>query len=99
MAPLSKHGTDHRYTEDRTLSFKWLKDPRFAPDFTEVVAGSVFLPVEISPAASHPVPAQPSGPGAFGGRIEIELAGGHRISAGGGFDPDVPARLLKGLMS
>ena len=88
-----------RYAMNANLIFKWLKDPRFAPDFTEVVAGSVFLPVEISPAASHPEPAQPSGPVAFGGRIEIELAGGHRISAEGGFDPDVLARLLKGLMS
>ncbi len=88
-----------RYAMNANLIFKWLKDPRFAPDFTEVVAGSVFLPVEISPAASHPVPAQPSGPVAFGGGIEIELAGGHRISAEGGFDPDVLARLLKGLMS
>ncbi len=45
-----------RYAMNANLIFKWLKDPRFAPDFTEVVAGSVFLPVEISPAASHPVP-------------------------------------------
>ena len=52
-----------RYAMNANLIFKWLKDPRFAPDFTEVVAASVFLPVEIlrllhiRSRRSHPVPA------------------------------------------
>ena len=88
-----------RYAMNANLIFKWLKDPRFAPEVVEAEAEPAFLPVEISPAVSHPEPVEPSGIGPPGGRIEIELAGGHRISAEGGFDPDVLARLLKGLMS
>ena len=76
-----------------------LKDPRFAPEVVEAEAEPTFLPVEISSAVSRPEPAGSSGLGTAGGRIEIELADGHRISAQGGFDPDVLARLLKGLMS
>ena len=81
------------------LIFKWLKDPRSVPDVIESGAEPAFLPVEISPAVSRPEPAGSSGLGTTGGRTEIELAGGHRISAQGGFDPDLLARLLKGLMA
>jgi transposase len=60
-----------------------------------------FLPVEIEPSDTPPAPEPVSacGTGASGRRIGIELNGGHRISAEGGFDPDVLARLLKGLMA
>jgi transposase len=88
-----------RYAMNANLIFKWLKDPRFAPEVDEAEAEPAFLPVEISPAVSYRAPEPPSGLGSSGGRIEIELAGGHRISAEGAFDPDVLARLLKGLMS
>ena len=53
----------------------------------------VFLPVEVEVATS-PVRALATAPA---GRIEIELSCGHRITAEGGFDVDVLARLLKGL--
>ena len=86
-------------TMNANLIFKWLKDPRFAPEVVEAEVEPAFLPVEISPAVSHPEPMEPPGIGPPGGRIEIELAGGHRISAEGGFDPDVLARQLRGLMS
>ncbi|MFV2034307.1 MAG: hypothetical protein ACC631_04220 [Halocynthiibacter sp.] len=75
------------------LIFKWLKEPRFAPVCEET--GAVFLPVEIEPT----VPALSSPPVKPDSRIEIELAGGHRISAEGGFDPDALVRLLQGLLS
>ena len=88
-----------RYAMNANLIFKWLKDPRFALEVVEKEAEPAFLPVEISPAVSHREPIGPSGLAPCGGRIEIELAGGHRISAEGGFDPDVLARLLKELMS
>lgn len=88
-----------RYAMNANLIFKWLKDPRFAPEVVEAEAEAAFLPVEISPSVSYRAPEQPPGLGPPGGRIEIELAGGHRVSAEGGFDPDVLARLLKGLMS
>ncbi len=87
-----------RYAMNANMIFKWLKDPRFAPNPVEVEE-AVFLPVEIEASATLPEPALSAPITGPGGRIEIELAGGHRISAEGGFDPDVLARLLKGLMS
>jgi transposase len=53
------------------------------------------LPVEVEVATS-PVPALAITPA---GRIEIELSSGHRVTAEGGFDADMLARLLKGLSS
>ncbi|WP_120631587.1 transposase [Ruegeria sp. EL01] len=93
-----------RYAVNANLIFKWLKDSRFAPDVIDVAAEPVFLPVELgsempgefdlTPATIEPTPAAtPSG------RIEIELSGGHKISAEAGFDPEVLARLLKGIIS
>ena len=67
----------------------------------DVSAEPVFLPVEISSevsAAVDPVPASIEPSPSSSGRIEIELAGGHKISAEAGFDPDVLARLLKGIL-
>ena len=88
-----------RYAMNANMIFKWLKDPRFAPDLVDVAAQPIFLPVEISASGVVPEPCVQTGVVAATGRIEIEVAGGHRISAEGGFDPDVLARLLKGLMS
>jgi len=77
------------------LIFKWLKDDRYAPavDVVPEVDGLVFLPVEIE-ASSCLDPVVATTPT---GRIEIELSSGHRITAEGGFDADMLARLLKGL--
>ena len=86
-----------RYAMNANLIFKWLKDPRFAPEAVE--AEAVFLPVEIKQPCVVPEPISAPPPSRCDGRIEIELAGGHRISAEGSFDPDVLARLLRGLMS
>jgi transposase len=88
-----------RYAMNANLIFKWLKDPRFAPGVVETEAQPVFLPVEIFSPDAPPEPAQPSTIATYSGRIKIELAGGHRISAEGGFDGDALARLLKGLVS
>ena len=89
-----------RYAMNANLIFKWLRDPRFAADeIGDVVETTpVFLPVEVTEAASQDV-AVPAAAPSCEGRIKIDLAGGHRISAEGGFDPDVLARLLKGIMS
>jgi len=86
-----------RYAMNANLIFKWLKDPRFAPATVEVE--TVFLPVEVEQPCVVPEPIAAPLPSRRDGRIEIELAGGHRISAEGGFDPDLLARLLKGLLS
>ena len=86
-----------RYAMNANLIFKWLRDERYAlePDGAAEEAEPIFLPVEVEASNSlvtalAPVPA---------GRIEIELPGGCRVSAEGGFDVDVLARLLKGLSS
>ena len=52
------------------LIFKWLKDPRFAPEVVDAEAEPAFLPIEISPAVSHREPEQPSGLTTPGGRID-----------------------------
>jgi transposase len=86
-----------RYAMNANLIFKWLRDERYAPavDLVTELDGPVFLPVEIEASASlDPVVATtPTG------RIEIELSSGHRITAEGGFDADMLARLVKGLSS
>jgi len=86
-----------RYAMNANLIFKWLRDERYAPEPDVAVEESepVFLPVEIE-AANSPAPALATVPA---GRIEIELPGGYRISAEGGFDAEALARLLKGLSS
>jgi transposase len=86
-----------RHAMNANLIFKWLKDERYAPnaDAAPEESRPVFFPVEVEVAAS-PVLALAAAPV---GRIEIELSSGHRITAEGGFDADMLARLLKGLPS
>lgn len=97
VAGVSVAQVARRYAMNANLIFKWLRDERYTPepDATGEDAEPVFLPVEIE-AANNPVPALAPVPS---GRIEIELPGGCRVSAEGGFDVDVLARLLKGLSS
>jgi transposase len=80
-----------RYDVNANLVFTWLRDPRFADGGGGGEVAS-FLPVEIVRApelAAAPTPGD--------GRIEIELAGGHRLRIVGSYDPEALARLLRGL--
>ncbi len=84
-----------RYTVNANLVFKWLRDPRFAPDPASVLAPSEearFLPVEIVTEAKAPV-----APPVADNCIEIELAGGHRMRIHGIYDPEALVRLIRGL--
>ncbi len=84
-----------RYAVNANLIFKWLRDPRFAPDPASVPAPSEearFLPVKIVVEEQAPA----SGLAAES-RIEIELAGGHRMRISGSYDPEALARLIRGL--
>jgi transposase len=87
-----------RYALNANMIFKWLRDPRFAPDPDAAPAAEhFFLPVEI---VGHPVreDAPSSGDvGALGGTIEIDVAGGHRMRIVGRYDPEALARLIRGL--
>jgi transposase len=78
-----------RYDVNANLVFTWLRDPRFADSGGEVAP---FLPVEIVRA-----PELAAAPSPREGRIEFELAGGHRLQVIGSYDPEAVARLLRGL--
>jgi len=87
-----------RYALNANVIFKWLRDPRFAPDPDATpTEGPLFLPVEV---IEHPVredaPASGDAQGP-GGTIEIDLAGGHRMRINGRYDPEALARLIRGL--
>jgi len=87
-----------RHAMNANLIFNWLRDPRYAPDASESDAAPVFLPVELTSAASLAERVRPSDRSG-GGRIEIALSCGHRISVEGACDPDLLLRVLQGLMS
>ena len=80
-----------RYAVNANLIFKWLRDPRYVPAAAPE-PGSRFLPVEIVAEVKVP-PATP----VIENRIEIELAGGHRLRISGSYDPEALARLIRGL--
>lgn len=83
-----------RYAVNANLIFKWLRDPRYAPDAASVLPspeGSRFMPVEI--IGAKPTPLTPVTQSC----IDIELSGGHRVRISGDYDPDALARLLRGL--
>jgi transposase len=74
-----------RYAVNANLIFKWLKDPRFAPEADAADQGATFLPVEIeadivretSAVDLSPVP-PPSSP-LSASRVDITLSDGRRI--------------------
>jgi len=82
-----------RYSMNANLIFKWLKDPRFAPDEggsspeDSIALEGVFLPVEIETSAleSHTTPGRISavaavpGPAVLAQRVDIALSDGRRI--------------------
>jgi transposase len=81
-----------RYDVNANQIFNWLKDPRFAVS-SEVDDAANFLPVEIVSPVAH----EATHPVADEGKIEIILAGGHRLSISGAYDPDALAHLLRSL--
>jgi len=81
-----------RYDVNANQVFNWLKDTRFSPDEVADDQAS-FLPIEIIATAQH----EDTAPVVAGGRIEFDLAGGHRLLINGSYDPDALARLIRGL--
>ena len=93
-----------RYAMNVNMVFKWLRDPRYAPDAEQTVdAGladiSCFLPVEIidQPRIDNVVPVADPMPTSAAGTIEIDIAGGHRLRIIGAYDPAALALLIRGL--
>lgn len=90
-----------RYAMNANMIFKWLRDPRYAPD-PEVVEDQAietpcFLPVEIVDRSRNEDPAPTPDVNPAQCAIEIDIAGGHRLRIIGGYDPEALARLIRGL--
>ena len=91
------------YAMNANLIHKWLRDPRFAPDDTDVDAdASGFLPVEIEGLVA-PQPLSPSPPPVFGAplsaqRVDITLSDGWRILVEGTTALSAVLSLVEGLM-
>jgi transposase len=89
-----------RYAVNANLIFKWLRDPRYAPDAAAMPSAVVeprFLPVEIVSQVQNSDMPPPVTPMSAAGAIEIELAGGHRMRITGSYDPEALARLIRGV--
>ena len=88
-----------RYALNANMIFKWLRDARYAPGSAQGgVDAQVFLPIEIvNPTRSEA--ARPVLPGGVLPEclLEIEIAGGHRLRVSGSYDPEMLARLIRGL--
>ena len=88
-----------RYALNANMIFKWLRDARYAPGSVQGATDApVFLPVEVvNPTRSEPArPVLPNSvlPDCL---LEIEIAGGHRLRVSGSYDPEMLARLIRGL--
>lgn len=81
-----------RYDVNTNLVFIWLRDVRYNVDPEEVDVAR-FLPVEVIDAAVEPQ-AEVAEP-----ELDIALAGGHRLTVRGPFDPDRLATLVRKLAS
>ena len=92
FAGVSVSQVARRYDVNANQIFNWLKDPRFAAS-DEVGASACFLPVEIA----DPVQLEAVRPVSAEGRIEVALAGGHRLNVSGPYDPEALARLIRSL--
>ena len=89
-----------RYAMNANMVFKWLRDPRYAPDTGPAVAACAtdaagFLPVEIVDRSQGGKLSPERGSAT--GAIEIDIAGGPRLRIVGIYDPDALARLIRGL--
>lgn len=89
------------YAMNANMIFKWLRDPRYAPD-PEAVEDQAFetpcfLSVEIVDQPRNEDPASAVAPTTAQSAIEIDIAGGHRLRIIGGYDPEALVRLIRGL--
>ena len=84
----------HHYSMNANLLFKWLRDERFAPGVV-VESGPAFLPVEVCRDILVDPPVVSNIPSVSSGRLQIELSGGHRVIAEGGFDAYALGRLTR----
>ena len=81
-----------RYDVNANQVFNWLKVTRLAAS-DEVDDTVCFLPVELVGPARHEDERSVVGEG----KMEVELAGGHRLRISGSYDPEALARLIRSL--
>ena len=91
-----------RYAVNANLIFKWLKDPRFAPEAEGSEQEATFLPIEIAAdVAVEPAPIDvpilsPSAP-LSASRVDITLSDGRRILIEGPTALTAVVNLVQGL--
>ncbi len=91
-----------RYAVNANLIFKWLKDPRFAPEAEGSVDDALFLPVEIegdvvcNGISNHAPRSSPSAP-LSASRVDITLSDGRRILVEGPTALTAVVSLVQGL--
>jgi transposase len=88
-----------RYAVNANMVFKWLRDPRYAPEVLAPADAPNFLPVEIVGRVRSDEVAMAPDPVLPPGMIEIDVVGGHRMRISGSYDPEALARLIRGLSS
>tara|TARA_R110000751_G_scaffold158881_2_gene264561 strand:- start:11512 stop:11892 length:381 start_codon:yes stop_codon:yes gene_type:complete len=91
-----------RYAVNANLVFKWLKDPRFAPEADAFDQEAVFLPVEIEADVAvkpEPIDVPRSSPSAplSASRVDITLSDGRRILVEGPTALTAVVSLVQGL--
>ena len=64
-----------RYAMNANLIFKWLRDPRYAPEAPAEPDAACFLPVEIVDRPLHDDSGAAVGPVPAAGKIEIDTGG------------------------
>ncbi len=86
-----------RYAMNANLIFKWLRDPRYAPEPSAEPDAACFLRVEIVDRPKHDDNRAAPGPVPEVGMIEIGISGGHRLRISGAYDPEALTWLIRGL--
>jgi len=104
VAPVAR-----RYSMNANLIFKWLRDPRFAPDLEDAAAQPddgvmAFLPVEVSDPSLNGFTQTGSGAPPPSGavsahRVDITLSDGRRILVEGPTALSAVLGLVQGLMA
>jgi transposase len=92
-----------RYAVNANLIFKWLKDPRFAPETTAPEQPATFLPIEIAAdvvVEPEPIDVPKLSPSAplSASRVDITLSDGRRILIEGPTALTAVVSLVQGLV-
>lgn len=77
--------------------FKWLRDPRYAPEAPAEPDAACFLSVEIVDRPMHDDDRVAADPAPAASAIEIDTLGGHRLRTSGAYNSVALARLIRGL--